>query len=93
LKREKRNNGFIKKGCDLVLKDNQYPREMLLKLLENMERVRKFETKIADCYAKAMVSGMIHTCIEQEAVSVGACAALEPMDYITRNPSGPQSMY
>jgi TPP-dependent pyruvate/acetoin dehydrogenase alpha subunit len=74
---------LLKKGCDLVLKDNQYPREMLLKLLENMERVRKFETRIADCYAKGMVSGMIHTCIGQEAVSVGSCAALEPTDYIT----------
>jgi TPP-dependent pyruvate/acetoin dehydrogenase alpha subunit len=65
------------------LKDNQYPWEMLLKLLENMERVRKVETKIADCYAKGMVCGMIHTCIGQEAISVGACAALEPTDYIT----------
>jgi TPP-dependent pyruvate/acetoin dehydrogenase alpha subunit len=64
------------------LKDNQYSREMLLKMLEDMERVRKFETQIIESFAKGMVYGSVHVCIGQEAVSVGACAALEKTDYI-----------
>jgi TPP-dependent pyruvate/acetoin dehydrogenase alpha subunit len=73
----------LKKRRDHTLKDNQYSREMLLQLLEGMQRVRKFETKITECFAKGMLAGNIHTCIGQEAICVGACAALEPTDYIT----------
>jgi TPP-dependent pyruvate/acetoin dehydrogenase alpha subunit len=65
------------------LKDNQYSREMLLKMLEDMERVRKFETRIIECFAKGKVVGSLHVCVGQEAISVGACKALEPTDFIT----------
>jgi TPP-dependent pyruvate/acetoin dehydrogenase alpha subunit len=65
------------------LKANQPPQELLLQLLEGMQRIRKFETKITECFTKGMLAGNIHTCIGQEAVCVGACAALEASDYIT----------
>jgi TPP-dependent pyruvate/acetoin dehydrogenase alpha subunit len=66
----------------LILKNNQYSQEMLLKILEDMERIRKFETKIIECFAKGKVVGSLHTCIGQEAISAGACMALEPADFI-----------
>jgi len=62
---------------------DEYPKELLLRLFEGMVRVRKFETRIAECFAKGMLAGNIHTCIGQEAVPVGACAALERTDFIT----------
>jgi TPP-dependent pyruvate/acetoin dehydrogenase alpha subunit len=65
------------------LNNNHYPKEMLLKMLEDMERVRKFETKIIECIDKGIVAGAVHTCIGQEAVCVGSCSALELTDYIT----------
>jgi TPP-dependent pyruvate/acetoin dehydrogenase alpha subunit len=63
------------------LKNNLYSREMLLKLLKEMERVRKFETKIAYCFTKGIIVGLAHICVGQEAICVGAGAALEPTDY------------
>jgi TPP-dependent pyruvate/acetoin dehydrogenase alpha subunit len=65
------------------LGDNQYSKEMLLKMLEGMQRIRKFETKIIECFTKGMLAGNIHTCVGQEAVCIGACTALEKTDYIT----------
>jgi TPP-dependent pyruvate/acetoin dehydrogenase alpha subunit len=71
------------------LKKNQYySREMLLKMLEDMERVRKFETKVDECFAKGIMVGLGHTCIGQEAIYVGACAALKKTDYITATHRG-----
>jgi TPP-dependent pyruvate/acetoin dehydrogenase alpha subunit len=70
------------------LKDNQYSREMLLKLLEDMERVRKFEIRVVECFAKGTLPGSVHVCIGEEAVCVGACAALEPADYIVATHRG-----
>jgi TPP-dependent pyruvate/acetoin dehydrogenase alpha subunit len=65
------------------MKANQYPKEQLLQLLQGMQRVRKFESRIIECFTKGLLAGNIHTCIGQEAVCVGACAALQPTDYIT----------
>jgi TPP-dependent pyruvate/acetoin dehydrogenase alpha subunit len=65
------------------LKVNQYSKEMLLMMLEGMLRIRKFETKIIECFTKGMLAGNIHTCVGQEAVCIGACVALEKTDYIT----------
>jgi TPP-dependent pyruvate/acetoin dehydrogenase alpha subunit len=70
------------------LKNNQYSREILLKMLEGMERVRKFEIKVNECFAKELMVGLVHTCIGQEAIYVGACAALEKTDYITATHRG-----
>jgi TPP-dependent pyruvate/acetoin dehydrogenase alpha subunit len=67
---------------------NHYSREMLLHMLEVMERVRKFEIKITDCFAKGIVVGSVHTCIGQEAICVGACTALAKTDYIVSNHRG-----
>jgi len=60
-----------------------YEKSFLLELLEGMYRIRKFEMKAAECFSKGMMSGNIHTCVGQEAVPVGACAALLPTDFIT----------
>lgn len=65
------------------MSDKTYEKDFLMRLLEGMYRIRKFEQKAAECFAKGMMSGNIHTCIGQEAVPVGACAALEPEDFIT----------
>lgn len=66
----------------------KYPRTFLLKLFENMVRVRMFEEKAAECFAKGMLAGNIHLCIGQEGSTVGASAALEEGDYITSTHRG-----
>ena len=73
----KRKDGYKR------MKKDSYSKEMLLNMLEEMLRLRKFETKILECCAKGLVYGSCHTCIGQEAVSVGTCMALKETDYVT----------
>jgi TPP-dependent pyruvate/acetoin dehydrogenase alpha subunit len=67
---------------------NNYPKEMLLQMFEDMERVKKFETKVVECFAKRIIVGSIHVCFGQEAICVGACTALAKTDYIVSNHRG-----
>jgi pyruvate dehydrogenase E1 component alpha subunit len=61
----------------------KYSKEFLLKLYENMVRVRKFEETAAECFTKGMLPGNIHLGIGQEGGMVGAVMALKPTDYLT----------
>lgn len=70
------------------LEKNQYSKEMLLNMYENMVRIRKFEVKLTDCFTKGMLAGNIHTSVGQEASAVGACLALEKKDFITSTHRG-----
>lgn len=70
------------------MKNKKYPKEMLLKMYENMVRIRKFEVKLTDCFTKGMLSGNIHTSVGQEAVAAGANYALEKTDFITTTHRG-----
>jgi pyruvate dehydrogenase E1 component alpha subunit len=65
-----------------------YPREFIEQLYRTMVLVRCFEQKAADCFTKGMLAGNIHLCIGQEAVCAGACAALEPQDFMTATHRG-----
>lgn len=68
--------------------DKQYSKEFLLKLYEEMVRIRLFELKAKECFTKGMLAGNIHLCIGQEATAVGACYALEKRDFITSTHRG-----
>ena len=48
-----------------------------------MWRIRLFEEAVQALFLQNLVSGSTHLCQGQEAVSVGACAALEPGDAMT----------
>lgn len=51
-------------------------------LLAMMMRIRRFEEKAAEMYAKGRIKGFLHLYIGQEAVATGAIAALRPDDYL-----------
>src|SRR5258707_537964 len=53
-----------------------------LALFEQMLVIRKFEEAAVELFAKGLITGSTHPCIGQEAIPVGACAALEPGDLI-----------
>ncbi len=57
-------------------------REDLLSLYRQMLLIRRFEEKSAEMYAMAKIAGFLHLYIGQEAVAVGATAALRPDDYV-----------
>ncbi len=56
-------------------------REDLLSLYRQMLLIRRFEEKSAEMYALAKIAGFLHLYIGEEAVAVGAIAALRPDDY------------
>ena len=58
------------------------PRERLLDMLDKMLLGRRFEERAAEMYAMQKIGGFCHLYIGQEAVAVGAIAALQPDDYI-----------
>jgi pyruvate dehydrogenase E1 component alpha subunit len=54
-------------------------------LLRMMVRIRLFEEKVSEYKLKGLIKGPVHSCIGQEAVSVGVCSALGKDDYIIGN--------
>lgn len=57
-------------------------------LLEGMERIRRFETRVGELFADNELPGFVHLYIGTEAVATGVCAALEESDYITSTHRG-----
>ncbi|MFQ5990895.1 MAG: pyruvate dehydrogenase (acetyl-transferring) E1 component subunit alpha [Nitrospiraceae bacterium] len=57
-------------------------REDLFSLYRQMLLIRRFEEKSAEMYALAKIAGFLHLYIGEEAVAVGAIAALQPDDYV-----------
>ncbi|MCZ7568946.1 MAG: thiamine pyrophosphate-dependent dehydrogenase E1 component subunit alpha [Ardenticatenaceae bacterium] len=63
-------------------------RDWLLNLHRQMLTIRKFEETASELYTAAIMPGLAHLYIGQEAVAVGVCAALRPDDYITSTHRG-----
>ena len=59
-----------------------------LEQLRQMVRIRAFEEKVKSLYARKLIRGSIHLYIGEEAVAVGACAALEERDWIVSTHRG-----
>src|SRR6266853_4348510 len=57
-------------------------RETLMKIFHKMLLIRRFEEKCAESYSLGKIGGFCHLYIGQEAVGVGAIAALRPDDYV-----------
>jgi len=64
------------------------PREKLLLMVERMLKVRHFEDRVKDLFAAGEMPGFVHLYLGEEAVAVGACAALNDDDYITSTHRG-----
>lgn len=59
-----------------------------LRMYTQMVRIRAFEEKVNELYTRALMPGLAHLYIGQEAVAVGVCEALQPDDYITSTHRG-----
>lgn len=57
-------------------------------LLEQMLLIRQFEEKVKELYMLGIIKGMLHLCIGQEAVAVGAMSVLNKDDYIVSTHRG-----
>jgi pyruvate dehydrogenase E1 component alpha subunit len=59
-----------------------YPRELSVKLLTNMLRIRRLEEKCAELYGAGKIRGFLHLYIGEEAVAAGALPALAAEDNV-----------
>ncbi len=62
--------------------------ERWLHMYRQMARIREFEEKVNELYTNALMPGLAHLYIGQEAVAVGTCEALRQDDYITSTHRG-----
>jgi len=56
-------------------------KEKILKMYQDMLKIRYFENKITDVYSKGLMPGLAHLYIGEEAVAVGTCANLTERDF------------
>jgi acetoin:2,6-dichlorophenolindophenol oxidoreductase subunit alpha len=62
--------------------------EKWLPMYRGMQMIRLFEEQVNDLYTRAVMPGLAHLYIGQEAVAVGICSALNRDDYITSTHRG-----
>jgi pyruvate dehydrogenase E1 component alpha subunit len=62
--------------------------EQWLRMYRQMVRIRLFEEQVNQLYTRALMPGLAHLYIGQEAVAVGVCEALRMDDYITSTHRG-----
>jgi acetoin:2,6-dichlorophenolindophenol oxidoreductase subunit alpha len=59
-----------------------------LHMYRQMVSIRSFEERVNDLYTRALMPGLAHLYIGEEAVAVGVCEALTREDYITSTHRG-----
>jgi TPP-dependent pyruvate/acetoin dehydrogenase alpha subunit len=62
--------------------------ERWLRMYRQMASIRAFEDRVNDLYTRALMPGLAHLYIGEEAVAVGVCDALNREDYITSTHRG-----
>ncbi|MFY9559993.1 MAG: thiamine pyrophosphate-dependent enzyme [Terriglobales bacterium] len=62
--------------------------DSLRRMYRQMLAIRLFEAQVNDLYTRALMPGLAHLYIGEEAVAVGVCEALQPADYITSTHRG-----
>jgi pyruvate dehydrogenase E1 component alpha subunit len=62
--------------------------EKWMRMYRQMIRIRLFEEQVNELYTRALMPGLAHLYIGEEAVAVGICEALRPADYITSTHRG-----
>ena len=62
--------------------------DLWLRMYRQMLAIRLFEGQVNELYTRALMPGLAHLYIGEEAVAVGVCEALERTDYITSTHRG-----
>jgi acetoin:2,6-dichlorophenolindophenol oxidoreductase subunit alpha len=62
--------------------------ELGTRLYRQMVRIRLFEEQVNELYTRALMPGLAHLYIGEEAVAVGICEALRKTDYVTSTHRG-----
>jgi TPP-dependent pyruvate/acetoin dehydrogenase alpha subunit len=62
--------------------------EKWIRMHRRMVMIRLFEEQVNELYTRALMPGLAHLYVGEEAVAVGICEALRPTDYITSTHRG-----
>jgi pyruvate dehydrogenase E1 component alpha subunit len=62
--------------------------DLLLRFYRQMVAIRLFEERVNDLYTRALMPGLAHLYIGEEAIAVGVCEALRADDYVTSTHRG-----
>ena len=62
--------------------------EQWIRMYRRMVSIRRFEEQVNELYTRALMPGLAHLYIGEEAVAVGICEALRSDDYITSTHRG-----
>jgi TPP-dependent pyruvate/acetoin dehydrogenase alpha subunit len=62
--------------------------EQWIRIYRRMVMIREFEENVNELYTRALMPGLAHLYIGEEAVAVGICEALRQTDYITSTHRG-----
>ena len=62
--------------------------EQWIRMYRRMVMIRLFEEQVNELYMRALMPGLAHLYIGEEAVAVGICEALRPTDYVTSTHRG-----
>jgi pyruvate dehydrogenase E1 component alpha subunit len=75
-------------ASDPVRTSAEVSREKWLRLYRQMMAIRVFEEHVNELYTRALMPGLAHLYIGEEAIAVGVCEALEKNDYVTSTHRG-----
>ncbi|MEM8822523.1 MAG: dehydrogenase E1 component subunit alpha/beta [Pseudomonadota bacterium] len=59
-----------------------------LAALRMMLRIRRFETRAKELFLQGVIKGTAHSSVGQEAIAAGACAVLQPKDFVLTHHRG-----
>ncbi len=62
--------------------------DLWLRMYRQMVAIREFEAQVNELYTRALMPGLAHLYIGEEAVAVGVCEALRHDDYVTSTHRG-----
>jgi TPP-dependent pyruvate/acetoin dehydrogenase alpha subunit len=78
----------MKVASDLSKGGSEIGVEQSIRMYRRMVMIRLFEEQVNELYTRALMPGLAHLYVGQEAVAVGICEALSPNDYITSTHRG-----
>jgi len=68
--------------------DSAIDNKLYMRMYRRMIMIRLFEEQVNDLYTRALMPGLAHLYIGEEAIAVGVCEALRADDYITSTHRG-----
>jgi acetoin:2,6-dichlorophenolindophenol oxidoreductase subunit alpha len=75
-------------ATDVSIRSEAVDAELALRMHRRMWMIRLFEEQVNELYTRALMPGLAHLYVGEEAVAVGVCEALRPNDYITSTHRG-----